>query len=106
MAMSVQSGREWGFQGQAATALRRRTSTADQRIAKLKRLKEAVERHAPALYEASFKDYRKPSLEVDITEILPIVETRSKSYSIKEVYFNTLAPELAAERLRQLDTKS
>jgi UDPglucose--hexose-1-phosphate uridylyltransferase len=38
-------------------------------------------------------------------EILPIVETRSKSYSIKEVYFNALLPEQAAERLRQLDPK-
>jgi UDPglucose--hexose-1-phosphate uridylyltransferase len=36
-------------------------------------------------------------------EILPIVETRSKSYSIKEVYFNALVPEEAAERLRKLD---
>jgi UDPglucose--hexose-1-phosphate uridylyltransferase len=35
-------------------------------------------------------------------EILPIVETRSKSYSIKEVYFNALLPEQAAERLRGL----
>jgi len=36
-------------------------------------------------------------------ELLPIVERRSKSYSIKEVYFNALLPEQAAERLRQLD---
>jgi len=36
-------------------------------------------------------------------EILPIVETRSKSYSIKEVYFNALYPEQAAETLRRLD---
>jgi UDPglucose--hexose-1-phosphate uridylyltransferase len=36
-------------------------------------------------------------------EILPIVETRSRSYSIKEVYFNGTMPEQAAERLRQLD---
>jgi UDPglucose--hexose-1-phosphate uridylyltransferase len=36
-------------------------------------------------------------------EILPIVKQRSKSYSIKEVYFNALLPEQAAERLRQLD---
>ena len=36
-------------------------------------------------------------------EILPIVETRSKSYSIKEVYFNGEFPEEAAEQLRQLD---
>jgi UDPglucose--hexose-1-phosphate uridylyltransferase len=36
-------------------------------------------------------------------EILPIVESRSKSYSIKEVYFNPLEPEVAAEELRALD---
>jgi UDPglucose--hexose-1-phosphate uridylyltransferase len=36
-------------------------------------------------------------------EILPIIEQRSKSYSIKEVYFNGTLPEQAAERLRQLD---
>jgi UDPglucose--hexose-1-phosphate uridylyltransferase len=37
-------------------------------------------------------------------EILPIVETRSKSYSIKEVYFNGTLPEEAADRLRKLDS--
>jgi UDPglucose--hexose-1-phosphate uridylyltransferase len=36
-------------------------------------------------------------------EILPIVETRSKSYSIKEVYYNSILPEEAAGRLRKLD---
>lgn len=36
-------------------------------------------------------------------EILPIVQTRSKSYSIKEVYFNAVLPEEAAEQLRKLD---
>ncbi len=36
-------------------------------------------------------------------EILPIIESRSKSYSIKEVYFNAVPPEEAAERLRKLD---
>ncbi len=36
-------------------------------------------------------------------EILPIVQTRDKSYSIKEVYFNELLPEQAAQRLREID---
>jgi UDPglucose--hexose-1-phosphate uridylyltransferase len=36
-------------------------------------------------------------------EILPIIEERTKSYSIKEVYFNGTLPEQAAEKLRQLD---
>ncbi len=35
-------------------------------------------------------------------EILPITEKRSKSYSIKEVYFSSLSPETAAERLKDL----
>src|ERR1700719_2621748 len=39
-------------------------------------------------------------------EILPILEKRSKSYSIKEVYFNSLLPEQAAEQLRALDPNS
>jgi UDPglucose--hexose-1-phosphate uridylyltransferase len=36
-------------------------------------------------------------------EILPIVEVQSKSYSIKEIYFNGTLPEEAAQRLRQFD---
>ena len=36
-------------------------------------------------------------------EILPILQARSKSYSLKEVYFNALLPEEAAERLRQIE---
>lgn len=39
-------------------------------------------------------------------EIMPIVERRSKSYSIKEVYFNAELPEAAAEHLRGLDPNS
>jgi UDPglucose--hexose-1-phosphate uridylyltransferase len=39
-------------------------------------------------------------------EILPIVEKTSKSYSIKEVYFNTVFPEAAAGELRALDPNS
>jgi UDPglucose--hexose-1-phosphate uridylyltransferase len=39
-------------------------------------------------------------------EILPILEKRSKSYSIKEVYFNSVLPEQAAEQLRALDPNS
>jgi UDPglucose--hexose-1-phosphate uridylyltransferase len=39
-------------------------------------------------------------------EIMPIVESRSKSYSIKEVYFNAMLPEQAAETLRSLDSHS
>jgi UDPglucose--hexose-1-phosphate uridylyltransferase len=36
-------------------------------------------------------------------EILPVLKTTSKSYGLKEVYFNGILPEEAAERLRQVD---
>src|SRR5690348_1023464 len=36
-------------------------------------------------------------------EILPVIPTGSKSYALKEVYFNSLLPEQAAEVLRQVD---
>lgn len=36
-------------------------------------------------------------------EILPVVPSKSRSYSLKEVYYNSLPPEQAAEELRQLD---
>lgn len=36
-------------------------------------------------------------------EILPVVSTNEKSYVIKEVYFNGLPPEQAAEKLRQVN---
>jgi len=36
-------------------------------------------------------------------EILPVLRASSKSYSIKEVYYNSLAPEAAAKDLRNVD---
>jgi UDPglucose--hexose-1-phosphate uridylyltransferase len=39
-------------------------------------------------------------------EIMPILGRRSKSYSIKEVYFNSYLPEQAAEQLRSIDSNS
>jgi UDPglucose--hexose-1-phosphate uridylyltransferase len=35
-------------------------------------------------------------------EILPVVSSKSKSYSLKEVYYNSLPPEAAARELRNL----
>jgi UDPglucose--hexose-1-phosphate uridylyltransferase len=39
-------------------------------------------------------------------EILPASQPKSKSYSVKEVYYNSLCPELAAEELRAAVTKA
>lgn len=61
------------FERQRATALRLRTSTAAERIAKLRKLRDAVIANTQAFYEAGYADFKKPQGEVDLTEILPVV---------------------------------
>jgi aldehyde dehydrogenase (NAD+) len=61
------------FEAQAATAQRLRQSTAAERKAKIKRLRDAVVGRTEALYAAGHADFRKPPPEVDLTEILPVV---------------------------------
>ncbi|MDP1922125.1 MAG: aldehyde dehydrogenase family protein [Myxococcales bacterium] len=61
------------FERQRATALRLRTSTADQRIAKLKKLRDAVIANSEVWYRAGHDDFKKPKGEVDLAEILPVV---------------------------------
>ncbi len=61
------------FERQRATALRLRTSTAEQRIAKLKKLRDAVIANAEVWYRAGHDDFQKPKGEVDLAEILPVV---------------------------------
>jgi UDPglucose--hexose-1-phosphate uridylyltransferase len=39
-------------------------------------------------------------------EILPVLQSSSKSYGIKEVYYNSLPPEVAAEELRKVGVES
>ena len=59
-------------QGPVALALRR--STADERRAKLRRLRDAVLAERDALVAAFAVDLRKPEVEVDLTEILIVVD--------------------------------
>ena len=62
------------FALQQATAIRWRESTAEQRIARLKSLREAVLAHRDDFYQAFAKDYRKPSAEVEVTELMPVLD--------------------------------
>ncbi len=61
------------FEAQRATALRLRTSTVAERLAKIKKLKAAVLAHREDFIKAGEADFRKPPAEVELTEILPIV---------------------------------
>ena len=61
------------FERQRETSLRLRTSTADERIAKIKKLHDAVMAHRQDIYDAAYKDYKKPPAEVDLAELLPVI---------------------------------
>ncbi len=60
------------FERQAATALRLRSSTADERIAKIRKLRDVVIARTDEWYAAAYADFKKPPGEVDLAEILPI----------------------------------
>lgn len=47
-------------------------SSARERIAKLKRLEEAVLRYRQQIKDAMWKDFHKPPLEVDLSDIYPV----------------------------------
>ena len=61
------------FEAQRARALTLRSSTAQQRIDKLRRLVSAVESHREEICAAAAADFSKPRPEVDLTELLPII---------------------------------
>ena len=61
------------FALQRGTALRLRTSTPAERIAKLKRLRAVLMQHRQAIIEAGAKDFRRPALEVEFTELMPVI---------------------------------
>ena len=48
-------------------------TTASERIAKLRRLRDAVLERAAEIHAALWDDYRKPAPEVDLSEIYPVV---------------------------------
>lgn len=62
------------FQSQTANRWKMATSTAADRISKLQRLKKEILEHTQELEAAFFEDYKKPSLEVQFTEISPAIE--------------------------------
>jgi aldehyde dehydrogenase (NAD+) len=62
------------FAAQQETAILWRESTAHERIERIKRLREAVLANRDAFYEAFAKDYRKPTAEVDVTELMPVLD--------------------------------
>ena len=62
------------FAQQGPTALALRASTARERVTKLKRLRDGLLSRREDWYSAFATDLRKPPLEVDLTEFLPVVD--------------------------------
>ncbi|MCC7545520.1 MAG: aldehyde dehydrogenase family protein [Aquabacterium sp.] len=62
------------FESQLATALAWRESTAAERIARLKKLRDGMMARREDFYAAFQKDYRKPSAEVEATEFMPVLD--------------------------------
>ncbi len=72
------------FDAQLATALAWRSSTAKERIARIKALREAMMAERENLYAAFASDYRKSPIEVELSELLPVMdEMRHAIGSIK-----------------------
>ncbi|HJV69635.1 aldehyde dehydrogenase family protein [Ideonella sp.] len=62
------------FERQGPTALALRQSKAGERVRKLERLRDALLSRRETLYTAFEADLRKPRVEVDLTEFLPVVD--------------------------------
>jgi aldehyde dehydrogenase (NAD+) len=62
------------FASQQETALLWRASTAAERIARIKRLRDAMMAQREAFYAAFAQDFGKSPSEVEITELLPVME--------------------------------
>lgn len=61
------------FARQQETAIRWRRSTAEERIARIKRLRDGVIARTEDIRAAGAADFGKPEVEVDLTEIVPVI---------------------------------
>jgi aldehyde dehydrogenase (NAD+) len=62
------------FDSQLSTSLAWRSSTAKERIGRLKALREALMAERANLHAAFAADYRKSEIEVELSEIMPVMD--------------------------------
>lgn len=74
---------EYLFQKQLAKAQRLRISTADERIAKLKKIRSWIKAHQSDIRSALWQDFNKPAPETDLNEIFPV--TSEINHAIKNL---------------------
>ena len=91
------------FALQAATALRLRQSTWQERVAKIRQLRDAVIARTEDWYRAAHADFGKPPGEVDLGEILPVcVEANDAIRHLKQ----WMKPKRVRPTLLTLGTRS
>ncbi|ELR72786.1 Aldehyde dehydrogenase [Fulvivirga imtechensis AK7] len=61
------------FRKQRAKALTLRTERLNERTKRLKKLQLWIEKNQKAIQDAVYRDFKKPALEVNITEIYPVL---------------------------------
>jgi len=62
------------FEAQAEVALRLRCASMQERRAKLLRFRDSFSARLPAFVAALAEDLRKPAVEVELTELLPVLD--------------------------------
>lgn len=73
------------FKLQQANKMAVGATTAKERIRKLDKLRDAVMKYRPEIREAMWKDYHKPAVEVDLTEIYMVTsEIKHTKAHLKE----------------------
>ena len=91
------------YEAQQRARARVGQTTARERIAKIRRLHDAVLAHRDDIHTALWSDYRKPAAEVDLSEILPVVqEARFAARHLKR----WLKPQRVATPLTLLGSRS
>src|ERR1700720_2925349 len=79
------------------------STTAGERIAKIRRLHDAVLARRSEIQKALFEDYRKPAEEVDLSELFPVLtEARHAMRHLK----SWMRPRRVAAPLALLGTRS
>lgn len=63
---------ETTFAAQRQHARQMAQTTATQRIERIRRILHWIESHEAAIQQAMFRDFRKPALEVTVSELLPL----------------------------------
>lgn len=80
-----------------------KTSSAQERIAKLRRLKEVIVQHRTEIYKALYEDFRKPQAEVEVSEIFPVLEEIQTVCSKLETW---MKPQFVSASIALLGTRS